>query len=94
VTARVDGEPVRLVAQQRQERGQERGQEREQRPGPEATVWVGELGDLAAAAPAPGARVRVEASSTSGIAALWLVRRADEIPPPAPREWQAPDGGL
>jgi arylsulfatase A-like enzyme len=82
VTARVDGEPVRLVAQQGQG------------PGPRGAVWVGELGDLAAAAPAPGARVRVEASSTSGIAALWLVRRADEIPPPAPREWQAPDGGL
>ncbi len=77
VTARVDGEPLRLV---------------QQGSGPQGAVWVGELGDVAA--PAPGARVRVEASSTSGIAALWLVRRADEIPPPAPREWQAPDGGL
>jgi arylsulfatase A-like enzyme len=51
------------------------------------TVWTAEL-------PEVGPRARVEASSTSGIAALWLVRRADEIPPPAPREWQAPDGGL
>jgi arylsulfatase A-like enzyme len=50
-------------------------------------VWTAEL-------PEVGPRARVEASSTSGIAALWLVRRADEIPPPAPREWQAPDGGL
>ncbi len=50
-------------------------------------VWTAEL-------PAVGARARVEASSTSGITALWLVRLADEIPPPAPREWQAPDGGL
>ena len=75
VTARLDGEPVRLV---------------QGAPGPAGTVWTGEL----AAAPPPGARVRVEASSTSGVAALWLVRRADEIPPPAPREWQAPDGGL
>ncbi|MDB5217885.1 MAG: Choline-sulfatase [Myxococcaceae bacterium] len=50
-------------------------------------VWTAEL-------PAVAPRARVEASSTSGIAALWLVRRAEEIPPPAPREWQAPDGGL
>jgi arylsulfatase A-like enzyme len=50
-------------------------------------VWSAEL-------PEVGPRARIEASSTSGIAALWLVRRADEIPPPAPREWQAPDGGL
>ena len=50
-------------------------------------VWTAEL-------PGVGPRARVEASSTSGIAALWLVRRADEIQPPAPREWQAPDGGL
>jgi arylsulfatase A-like enzyme len=50
-------------------------------------VWTAEI-------PEVGPRARVEASSTSGIGALWLVRRADEIPPPAPREWQAPDGGL
>ena len=70
VTARVGGEPVRLVQH--------------------GSVWTAEL----PAAPAGGARAQVEASSTSGIAALWLVRRSDEIPPPAPREWQAPDGGL
>jgi arylsulfatase A-like enzyme len=54
-------------------------------------VWTAEL---PAAAPSSAPRAQVEASSTTGIAALWLVRRADEIPPPAPREWQAADGGL
>lgn len=49
-------------------------------------VWTAEL-------PALGIRARVEVSSTSGISALWLVRRADEIPPPPPRKWQ-PEGGL
>jgi hypothetical protein len=49
-------------------------------------VWTAELGNV-------GPKARVEASSAAGVAAFWVVRRADEIPPPAPREWQA-DGGL
>lgn len=49
-------------------------------------VWTAELGSV-------GPKARIEASSTSGVAAFWVVRRADDIPPPAPREWQA-DGGL
>jgi len=49
-------------------------------------VWTAELGAL-------GPKARIEASSTAGVAAFWVVRRAEEIPPPAPREWQA-DGGL
>jgi arylsulfatase A-like enzyme len=51
-------------------------------------VWTAELG-----APV-GPKAHVEASSTAGVLALWVVRRADEIPPPAPREWQPTDGGL
>jgi hypothetical protein len=50
------------------------------------TVWTAELA-------AVGPKSRIELSNTSGIAALWMVRRAEEIPPPAPREWQASDGG-
>jgi hypothetical protein len=37
--------------------------------------------------------VRVRASSPTGMAAIWLVRRADEVPPPAPREWLPADAG-
>lgn len=51
-------------------------------------VWTAELG------PNVGPKVRVEVTSTAGGLALWVVRRADEIPPPAPREWQPTDGGL
>jgi arylsulfatase A-like enzyme len=54
-------------------------------------VWTAELASV-------GPKARVEASSSAGVSALWVVRRADEIPPPAPREWRpapAPqeDGG-
>ena len=49
-------------------------------------VWTAEL-------PAPGIRVRVEVSSSLGVSALWAVRRAEEVPPPPPREWK-PEGGL
>jgi arylsulfatase A-like enzyme len=49
--------------------------------------WTAEL-------PGVGATAHVEISGTTGVAALWVVRRAAEIPPPAPREWQASDGGL
>lgn len=44
--------------------------------------------------PNAGPKVRVVLSSTAGIHAFWVVRRAPEIPPPPPREWQAGDGGL
>ena len=54
---------------------------------PQGPVWTAELGSL-------GPKTHVEASSTAGVSALWVVRRAEEIPPPAPREWQATDGGL
>jgi arylsulfatase A-like enzyme len=50
-------------------------------------VWTAELASV-------GPRARVAVSSASGIASLWVVRRSEEIPPPAPREWQPPDGGL
>jgi hypothetical protein len=50
-------------------------------------VWTAEL-------PSVGPKARIEASSGAGVEALWVVRRADEIPPPSPREWQASDGGL
>jgi hypothetical protein len=48
--------------------------------------WTAEL-------PSLGPKAKVEAASTQGVAAIWLVRRAAEIPPPAPREWQAADAG-
>jgi len=48
-------------------------------------AWVGELPAFA-----EGARLRVEASHPSGVRAFWVVRRAPEIPPPPPRQW---DGG-
>ena len=50
-------------------------------------VWTAELG-------AVGPKARIEVSSTAGVAAFWVVRRAEEIPPPAPREWQSDGGGL
>jgi arylsulfatase A-like enzyme len=50
-------------------------------------VWTAEL-----ASRPIGPRARVEAAATGGISALWLVRRAGEIPPPPPRAWQASDG--
>ena len=50
------------------------------------TVWIAELATV-------GPKARIELSNTAGMAALWMVRRADEIPPPPPREWHAPDGG-
>ncbi|MBX3208789.1 MAG: sulfatase-like hydrolase/transferase [Labilithrix sp.] len=46
-------------------------------------VFVVEVGDL------EGRELRVSLSSQVGIAALWLVPRADEIPPPPPRAWDA-----
>jgi HEAT repeat protein len=52
-------------------------------------VWTAEL--VLPARAGSRARVHVEAA---GITALWLVPRADEIPPPAAREWQRADGGL
>jgi arylsulfatase A-like enzyme len=55
--------------------------------GQHGAVWTAELASV-------GARARVEAKGASGVSALWIVRRAEEIPPPPPREWQARDGGL
>ena len=54
---------------------------------PQGAVWSAELA-------AVGPKAHVEVSGTAGVAALWIVRRAEEIPPPAPRDWQASDGGL
>ncbi|MDB4936198.1 MAG: Choline-sulfatase [Labilithrix sp.] len=54
---------------------------------PRGAVWTAEL-------PSIGPRARVDVAGTPGVSALWLVRRADEIPPPPPREWLAADGGL
>ena len=52
----------------------------------QGAVWTAELVSV-------GPKARIEASSTTGVAAFWVVRRAEEIPPPAPHEWRA-DGGL
>lgn len=50
-------------------------------------VWAAELASV-------GPRARLEAPPSASAAAVWVVRRAEEIPPPAPREWQPADGGL
>ncbi len=52
----------------------------------QGAVWTAELVSV-------GPKARIEASSATGVAAFWVVRRAEEIPPPAPHEWRA-DGGL
>lgn len=48
-----------------------------------ADVFVVELGAIAAR------EVQVRLTSSAGIGAVWLVPRADEIPPPPPRAWDA-----
>ncbi len=50
---------------------------------PHGDVWTVELA-------AVGAQAHVELDD---VAAFWIVRRAPELPPPAPREWH-PEGGL
>ncbi|OJY24197.1 MAG: hypothetical protein BGO98_20175 [Myxococcales bacterium 68-20] len=49
----------------------------------DADVFVVELGEVA------GREVQVSLTTSAGIGALWLVPRADEIPPPPPRAWDA-----
>jgi HEAT repeat protein len=51
------------------------------------SFWVAELPEI-------GPRARIELGVTSASTAVWIVRRAEEIPPPAPREWRPADGGL
>jgi hypothetical protein len=46
-------------------------------------TWVAEISDVAAG------RILVTATHERGIRGMWLVRRAPEIPPPAPRAWDA-----
>jgi arylsulfatase A-like enzyme len=48
-----------------------------------AHVYVVEVGSIASS------NVPVSLSAPGGIAALWLVPRADEVPPPPPRAWDA-----
>ena len=50
-------------------------------------VYVVEAGGLEAG------EIEVAVSLSAGIRAVWLVPRAPEIPPPAPKAW-TPDGGL
>lgn len=64
----------------------------------QGNVWVAEL------TRDPGSRVEVHLEHPAGIQAMWLVRRAPEIPPPPPRAWvsdagadpldDGPDSGL
>jgi HEAT repeat protein len=54
-------------------------------------LWTAELMSNGHASVGP--RVHVRASSPTGIAAIWLVRRAEDVPPPAPREWLPADAG-
>lgn len=51
------------------------------------SIWTSELAVI-------GPRARVDISPGAGAAAVWIVRRADEIPAPPPREWRPVDGGL
>lgn len=78
VAATVDGLPIALLPRR------PAGTDTTER----GALWTAELG------PPGRRRVRVETSSASGIVALWIVPRAEEIPPPPPREWQPADGGL
>lgn len=50
-------------------------------------AWIAELTD------APGSRVAVRVEDPQGVRAVWLVRRAPEVPPPAPQAWQPDRSG-